>query len=105
MDQRCLTHHLLDLVALEMADEVQRHAVISVFSQLLGHLLDPIFPQHVDTGSNGLSAGSGVIHFAGTYQGYILPGAAGLGGSQVNLPPDGGNIFGNRHGNSSFIQL
>ena len=61
MDQGYLAHHLLDLVPLEMTDEVERRAVIGVLAQLLRHLLDPVFAQHVDPGGDGLPAGGGVL--------------------------------------------
>ena len=79
---------------------MQGTALIGVFRQLGGHLLDPVFPQGVDAGGNGLPAGGGVVHFAGAHQDDVGAGAAGLPGRPVHLLPDGGNIFRNRHSES-----
>ena len=82
LDQGHLAHHLLNLVPLKMTDEVERCAVIGVLAQLLRHLLDPVFAQHVDPGGDGLPAGGGVIHLAGAYQRDLLgvPAAFSAGG-------------------------
>ena len=97
-----MAHHLLDLVALQMADEVQRRAVIGVLAELLDHLLDPVLPQHVDAGGDGLPAGSGVVHLAGAHQGDLFGVPAGLLRSGLNICPDLGNVFCNGHTRSNF---
>ena len=101
LDQHRLAHHLLHLVALQVANEVQRRAVIGVFLQLFRHLLHPVFAQRVDTGGDGLLTPGGVVHLAGAHQRDILAGAARLAGSRVDLLPDVCNIFRNRHGRIS----
>ena len=93
-----MAHHLLDLVALQVADEVQRRALIGVFRELLRHLLDPVFPQGVNTGGNGCPAGGGVIHLAGAHQGDLSGVPARLPGGLGNLRPDAGDVFRNGHG-------
>ena len=85
-----------------MADEVQRRTGIGVLRQLLGHLLHAIFAQGVDAGGNGLPTGGGVIHLAGTHQRDVRGSAAAALRRQSDLLPDGSNVFGNRHGNSSL---
>ena len=75
-----------------MTDEVERRTVIGVLAQLLRHLLDPVFAQHVDPGGDGLPAGGGVIHLAGAHQRDLsgLPAAFGTGGG--NAAADLGNV-------------
>ena len=67
-------HDLPHLVGLQVADEVQRRAVIGVFLQLFRHLLHPVFAQRVDTGGDGLLTPGGVVHLAGAHQRDILAG-------------------------------
>ena len=98
LDQRRLAHHLLDLVALEMADEVQRCAVVGIFRELPGHLLNAVFAQGINAGGDGLPAGGGVVHFAGAHQGDVRTGAAGFGGGGFDSQADGRNVFGYGHG-------
>ena len=97
LDQGHLAHHLLHLVALQVADEMQRRAAIGVLRQLGGHLLHPVLAQGVDAGGDGLLAGGGIVHLAGAHQRDIRPGAARLPCRRVDLGADRFQIFPNRH--------
>ena len=83
LDQGYLAHHLLDLVPLKMADEVERRAVIGVLAHLFRHLLDPVFAQHVDPSGAFLhqiyteNKIDGVINFAA----FSLVGASKMNGA------------------------
>ena len=81
-----------------MADEVQRCAVVGVFRELPGHLLDAVFAQGINAGGDGLPAGGGVGQFAGAHQGDVRTGAAGFGGGGFDFQADGRNVFGYGHG-------
>ena len=97
-----LAHHLADLVGLQVADEVHRRAVVGVLGELGGQLLHPVFAAAVHTGGNGLTHGVGVVHFCGgAEQDFLWVTSRGEGGS-VHLAADFGDVFGDRHKNSSF---
>ena len=106
LNQRRLAHHLLHLVALQVADKVQRRTVVSVLLQLFRHLLHPVLAQRVDAGGDGLLTGGSVVHFAGAHQRDILAGAARFTGGRVDLGANAGNIFSNsRHGSFPFLYI
>lgn len=88
-----MAHHLLDFVALQVADEVQGGAVVGVLLQLLYHLLHPVLPQGVDAGCHGLPAGGGIVHLAGAHQQDLLRVPAGLPGRRGHVRPDPGPMF------------
>jgi hypothetical protein len=101
LDQGHMAHHLLDFVALQVADEVQGGAVVGVLLQLLYHLLHPVLPQGVDAGCHGLPAGGGIVHLAGAHQQDFLRVPAGLPGRRVHVRPDPGNVLRNCHQRSN----
>src|SRR5699024_1936063 len=86
-------HHLADLVALEVADEVQRRPLVGPLGQLLRHLLDPVLPQGVDAGGNGRPAGRRVIHLAGPHQEDLPRVPARPLRRRGHAAPDGADIF------------
>ncbi len=102
LNQRRLSHHLAHLVALQMADEVERRAVIGVFSQLSRHLLHPVFSQRVDTGGDRLPAGGGVIHFTGPDQRNLRRITACGFGRRRDFSAHPRDIFFNRHKSLPF---
>ena len=93
MDQGRPAHHLTDLVALEMADEVEGRAVVGAFRQLGRHLLDPVFPQSVNAGGDGRLAGGGIVHLAGPHQEDLPRVPARRPGGPVHPLPDGADVF------------
>ena len=98
-----MAHHFIDLIALQMADEVQRRAVIGVLRQFGRHLLHPVFPQRVDAGGNGLPAGGGVVHLAGAYQNDVRRIPARFPGRCCDIGPHPGDIFCDGHEISLFL--
>ena len=102
VDQRNPAHHLLDFIGLESADEMECRAFVSVFSQLLDHFLNPVFPTAGDACGDGLPHSGGIIHFCGGAEGDLLRIPACPAGGILHLGADTRHIFSNRHKSTSF---
>ena len=68
------SHHLLDLVGLEVADEMDLGPGIGAGGQVSGELLDPVLAAHRDPRGDGLTNGIVRLHLGGGAQGD-LPGS------------------------------
>ena len=85
-----------------MADEMHRRAVVGVLGELGCQLLHPVFAAAVHTGGDGLTHGVGAVHFCGgAEQDFLWVTSRGEGGG-LHLAADFGDVFGDRHKNSSF---
>ena len=99
-----MAHHLLDLVGLEHADEVDGSATVCVFL-LLGHqLLDPVLAAAVHAAGDGLPDGIGAVHLGGGAELDFFGITAAGNGSRIHLRPDPGDVFSDGHDLSPFVQ-
>ena len=111
LDGRDLADDLAHLVALEVADEVQRAAVIGVLGEAWRSSPAARFsPRTSIPAAMASLAGGGVVHLARADEGDVRAGAPALAGGGVDLAADGCNIFSDRHGlktsfHSVFIQM
>ncbi len=76
VDQRRLSHYLLDLVGLEVADEMDLGPGIGAGGQVSGELLDPVLAAHRNPRGDGLTDGIVRLHLGGGAQGDLPPGPA-----------------------------
>ena len=103
MDQRGQADHLLDLVFLQMADKVQRRALIGTLRLLFQHLLHAVFPADIHAGGDRLAYALSVVHFAGRHQCDFLRLSSGGDGRRRDFGADPRHIFRNRHVLSFFL--
>ena len=78
MDEFHLSHHLLDLVGLEVADKVDPGPLIGPGLQVGGQLLNPVFPAHLDPGGNSRPDGVVRLYLGGGAQGDLTRRPAGV---------------------------
>ena len=103
MDESGQTHHLLDLVALQMADEVQRGPLVGALGLLFQHLLHPVLAAEVHPGGNGLTHPVSVVHLGGGQQQDLLWIPPGGERRPVHVFAHKGDIFGNGHRRKTFF--
>ena len=105
MDQGRQTDHLLDLVLLQMADEMQRRALIGALAVFLQHLLYPVFPADIHACGDGLAYPVRIVHLGGGHQlhGGRVPAGRDGGGADVGFYR--GHIFGDTHSLSFFLLI
>ena len=103
VDQRRLSHYLLDLVGLEVADEMDLGPGIGAGGQVSGELLDPVLAAHRNPRGDGLTDGIVRLHLGGGAQGdlpRVPPRRPGGGGDGLF---DCIDVLLNRHFRSLFL--
>jgi hypothetical protein len=76
-----------------VTDEVEGTAVVSVLTEFLLKLLDPVLTAEIDTGGNCLPHPLCVIHFGSCQELDLILTASGLRSGQGHLFADPGNII------------
>ena len=54
VDEIYLTHHISHFIGLKVTDKMDLGPIVGVGRQMGGKLLDPVLPQHIDAGGDGL---------------------------------------------------
>ena len=98
LDKIHLSHHLIDLVGLQMADKMDRGAPVGILCLLLRELLHPVFTAAVNPCGNGLPDGLGIIHLGGGAEEDPFGIPSGSQSCLLHFCPDFCYIFCNGHG-------
>ncbi len=105
VDEGDPAHHLLHLVGLEVADEVDLRPGVGAGLQMGGELLHPVFPAQADAAGNGGADGLVGLNLGGGAQGDFSRVPARRPGGGGNSLLNGFDVLGQVHDDSFSLYL